>query len=619
MKRTHIFTTLVILLLCILNSCQSTLDVMPDGRKNLDAIFSDEATAAAYLNGCYQDFPKYALHNYFWTNTRILQTDDAWEFGTTPTMANVRLYTGSITPTVTQNVLIKDAATGLDYFTINKWDMFWRNIRRCNIFMEYIEKTPLTDEENRERWIAEATVLRSYYFMEMITCFGGLPILKSSLPLDHDYSSLRRNSFYDCAQSIIGDCKKVIEESDLPWRREVQSENGRMTKAVAAVLVSRAALYMASPLWNEGKDHWATAEQLTKEMLDLVLNNGYEMYTELRNAALFKNNVYHEYFCTPRDYSSDPFDKESILVSRSPNNTWPNVAGMPLQNAHKAGLCPTQELVDAYCMAETGLSVLDLAKPYLDSRHLEPNYNDFSETGYDPENPYAGRDPRFYATVHHNDSQRKNTAGKMVNVQTFDGGNCGIQTNNNKRTPSGYYTKKYDHPNAVKPTLPNTKYPLMRLAELYLNYAEAAAENGNVSGAIAGVHPVRNRVGMPDIAPGDAQEAILMVRNERRVEMAFEENRYYDIRRWTSPDGNLEELTGYLSGMWITKDSNNPLKYTYRRFNIGDSYDKNSDTWSGTATHRACAANKYLLWPIETTEVNRLETATGMRWQNPGW
>lgn len=601
------------------NSCQNVLDVMPDGRKTLEDIFASEPTAQAYLNGCYQNFPQYASKNYFNTNTRIATSDDAWEYAVVASGATTRLYTGSITPTEAQNVFIKDQSTGSDYSSINKWDLFWRNIRRCNVFLENIDKTPVAIEEYRQRWIAEAKVLRSYYFMELIACFGNLPIPQGSYPLGYDYSSMKKNSFYECAKFVINDCKDVIDNSILPWRIEVQSEKGRMTKAIAAVLASRAALYAASPLWNDGANHWAEAEQITKEMLEKTLTNGYELYTSMRNPTLFENNAYREYFCQVQDFSSDPFDKETILSSKFANATWTNIAGMPILNAHKAGLCPTQELVDAYCMKANGLPVLDLKQPYEDmDRHLKPRYYDLP-TGYDPENPYVGRDPRFEATVYYNGSKRKNAQSQTVTVETHDTGNCNIETNNTRRTPTGYYQKKYDHPNSIPGKYLSVKYPIMRLAELYLNYAEAAAENGSITAAVNnGIKPLRDRVNVPNIQPRNQEEAILMIRNERRVELAFEENRHYDLRRWETPDGDLEEETGYLTGMWIVKNNeNNTLKYM--RFNIGDSYNKNTDSWANTATHRACASNKFLLWPIETSEVNRLETATGDRWQNPGW
>ena len=130
-----------------------------------------------------------------------------------------------------------------------------------------------------------------------------------------------------------------------------------------------------------------------------------------------------------------------------------------------------------------------------------------------------------------------------------------------------------------------------------------------------GIKPIRDRVHMPNIAPANEDEARLMIRNERRIEMAYEQNRYYDMRRWTPPTEDM--ATGkYLTGMWIEKVGK---KLQYRRFVIGDVYDRQSDKWLGTGWSRACYVNKYLLHPIELSEVSRLETATGVKWQNPGW
>ena len=602
------------LAVCIFSfSCSSVLDVAPDGRKSLEEIFSNEVTTGAYLNGCYQDFPKYALNNYFWTNTAVALSDDAWEYHTVAT-SFVYAYKGNITPAAGDNLLIKDLgpATG-DFAKLTSWDLYFRNIRRCNVFLNRIDKATVPSEEHRARWKAEAKVLRAYYYLELIGRFGPVPIIVDELPVDFDNSALKKNTFKECVDRIIRDCNEAIDETEhLPWRITVANEAGRMTKAVAAAVKSRAILYAASPLWNGGQNYWDEAERITKEALEQCLANGFELYTTVRNPNFFGDNAYFEFNCTATDFTPTPADKETILDSKARITNWSNVVGTPVTTPAKVGLCPTQELVDSYPMV-TGKYVLDLSKPYLDEQHLKPNYMESS--GYDPQNPYLDRDPRFYATVLFNGSSVLDNKDKKTEVQTYNGGNCGLRMGDIKRTCTGYYARKHYHPNSRQGRPLPASFRLFRLAELYLNYAEAAAENGHKEIAVAQIKPLRDRVNMPNIAPANLDEARLMVRNERRIEMAYEMNRYYDMRRWTQPDQDM--ATGkYLTGMWIEKVNG---KLQYRRFVIGDIYDRETDTWSGGGWTRACYTNKYLLHPIELSEAARLETATGAKWQNPGW
>ena len=121
---------------------------------------------------------------------------------------------------------------------------------------------------------------------------------------------------------------------------------------------------------------------------------------------------------------------------------------------------------------------------------------------------------------------------------------------------------------------------------------------------------------MPNIPGGTQEEVILQVRHERRIEMAYEDNRYYDIRRWCSPGQDIP-VGRIQTGMWIEKEGNG--KFKYMRFRVGDTYDKATSKWAGTPWERRCFTSKYLLHPLEQVEADRLYTVTGVKWQNPGW
>lgn len=607
-------------------SCTDILDVAPEGSTDLEEIFLEEITAGAYLNTCYANMPFYGGYdNYFNTNSRIGLSDDAWEYHQAATHTVQAVYDGKVS--ATNNLLNSDSKAG------NTWNNMFAGIRACNLFLQYIGRTPMSDAV-KERWIAEAKVLRAYYNMELISRFGGLPVIKEYHDINYDVSQYRRENFKTCADAIIADCNDGISSANLPWRITIGTEAGRMTKAVAEAIKSRVILYAASPLWNEGQNYWDEAKIITKAALDACLENGYALYTRWDDQNTFSSS-YQEYFCKSMpDYSEDPVDKETILASKQEQINWLNVHGMfALQGANKAGLCPTQELVDAYCMRTTGLPVLDLKNPYQDVYHVQPNY--YPESGYDSKKPYVNRDSRFYATIYYNGSERINDKSKLTTIGTYidsaapnKDGNCRtslafIQAEV-KYTHTGYYVRKYDHPKATKKNKIGTKYPFYRLAELYLNYAEAANEAGDTEEAMKQVEIIRNRVGMPmpsvDVKSMTKEEARLWIRNERRVELAYEENRHYDLRRWKNPDGNLAQDMEYLSGMLpIRTTAGKTYTEELVRFTIGDSYNRDTKKWLGNKYPRRCVDNKWLLWPMDAAEVNRLETATGNRWQNPGW
>lgn len=299
---------------------------------------------------------------------------------------------------------------------------------------------------------------------------------------------------------------------------------------------------------------------------------------------------------------------------------------------YKTGTCPSQELVDAFETID-GQPVLDLAKPYLDEQHLKPNYNS-SNTTYDKNNPYANRDPRFYATVYYNGSKRycnwsteaekksfENLGqGKGENVRiitTWDAyedakGNIinspeplmGRSMTGRTPTRTGYFQRKFLHPNSgVEMRLNGARHKDYRLAEIYLNFAEAAMEAGHTDEAITYVNKVRARAGMPGLPAGLSGENLRQrIHNERRVEFALEGNRYFDVRRWHKPDEDLSATDRWITGAHITHMQDGTYKYERT-----------------ILKERQCYTNKWLKMPIPLTEVNNMRAITGEDWQNPGW
>jgi hypothetical protein len=281
---------------------------------------------------------------------------------------------------------------------------------------------------------------------------------------------------------------------------------------------------------------------------------------------------------------------------------WKN-AGMPsTAGMEKAGPCPTQDLVDSYEMANGEAPILS----YSDADKVVPVVN--SASGFDPNNPYQGRDPRFYASIYYNGAVRYLNDPQGKKVETFVGGGEEISNLNRRNTRTGYYLRKFNNYKSLQDNDADGAVRLFRLAELYLNFAEAAYQSvgpdvpvvaGSFSMSARGaLNAVRTRAGMPPFPAGMAKDAFeKKYRNERRVELAFEEHRFFDVRRWKI----LDQTDKFVTGMRIIKEG---TSLTYNRFKFKS---------------RDCSSTKYLMYPIDQSEVDKIFGFSGVNWQNPGW
>ncbi len=614
----------------LLFACSEALDVAPDGRISEDDIFADNDKVSAYLNSCYENMPAKGNRYFFWSRGPVEWSDEAWDTDAEAEswIMSGRMYNGDASASSHPIIDISDEAGNGDY-----WDRYWNSIRMCSVFLSRIDGATVKNESDRNRWKAEAHLLRAYYYSELLRWFGmGLPIEREPFDYAGDFSQVKRASYYEVVKFIIEDCNAALAVNELPWRITTGGEAGRVNKAMAEAIKSRMILYAASPLYNNGANYWEEAYQMNKTVLQNLKNQGYALYSKINfpqvyesPEAYFPNKyaaLYNEYFTNSMAYSSNPVDKETLYQSRDgQGNVW-NIDGIGSQDGYKSGTCPSQELVDSYETID-GKPVLDLANPYLDEKHTEPNYNAVN-TMYDPNNPYENRDPRFYASIYYNGSKRKafwnfdelpeckeNYPAAKGNrtriIATWAGEpKTGIDKITRYLTRTGYYERKFLHPFAGGDYVVGGAYfKLFRLGEVYLNLAEAAAEAGHLNEAKEAVDLIRARVGMPELPTGlSKEEMILRVRHERRVELAMEEFRYFDVRRWTNPDGDLSKTDKWITAMEIHR--NDQGTYTYTRRPV-------------RSVERKCYTNKYLKCPISLNEANRMKSLTGEDWQNPGW
>ncbi|MDD4225232.1 MAG: RagB/SusD family nutrient uptake outer membrane protein [Mariniphaga sp.] len=640
----NIILILLGVIILIMNSCIDQLDVAPAGFIELDDIFEDNDKTAAFLNTCYNNIPWGGRDQNYHTRGVVDFSDEGWStsgFQSTLPWSLPQLVYDGVELHRPQMWWQVNAHGGTTPF----WDACYSAIHNLNTFLSRIDDAKVNNESDRARWKAEAYVLRAWYHAILLQWYSmPLPISDKPYAFDDDFSSIERSSPYEVAQFIVDDCNKALSFNELPWRITTEAEAGRMTKAVAEAIKSRMVIYAASPLYNDGNDYWEWAYNINKSSLQNLKNNGYELYDKVNFPATYLEQeawflpleieslsddqwnvwyhaaVYNEYFQQVMTYEANPIDKETIYQSRqNQGRTWSLES---CGQAERVGLCPSQELVDAFETYD-GIPIIDYSNPYLDEQHREPNLNSQNAL-YDEQNPYVNREARFYASIYYNLAKRtaffafNETSASVENYPAASGyrtrilttyvnePRSGISLTSSRNTVTGYYGRKFHHPNSGsnnRVTGANWKY--FRLGEVILNFAEAAAEFGALEEARNAVNDIRERVGLPGLPSGlSKQELILRIRNERRVELSWEEHRYYDVRRWQQPDGDLSKTDKWVGAIWWTRQSDGT--FTFERRPVREN-------------PRGCWENKWLKAPLLLDEASRIVSITGEDWQNPGW
>lgn len=368
----------------ILLSCSDQLDYEDDGRITMEEVFSGRDKIMGYLNSCYGFDIRPGIH---WSS----YSDEAEDADTS--LPNSRIggwYSGAATTN-----------TFSSYSFDNPWASLYQGIRKCNVFIDNIGSSKAYGIDNyKVGWEAQARVLRSLYYLQLIKRYGGVPIISKTLETTHDYSKDKRASFSEVVKFIVEDLDLALATPSvgdgLSW--EISDlEFGIMTRAIAYAIKSEAVTYAASPLWSDGTYTWEDATEINKEALSQCLNNDYELFNVEPDPS-FAQNSYASYFLR-RSNDRRAVDKETIYRGVQ-MSIW-RLAGLPsTSGVQKAGPSPSQELVDSYEM----LNGIPPIIGYNDDNHLNPIVN--SSSGYDPANPYEGRDPRFYASIYYNGAIR---------------------------------------------------------------------------------------------------------------------------------------------------------------------------------------------------------------------
>jgi starch-binding outer membrane protein, SusD/RagB family len=500
------------------------------------------------------------------------------------------------------------------------WTSYFTGIRRCNIFLKNISSSVISDEvvsgsddsQLYTRYKAEAKFLRALFHFELVAYFGDAPILEDVIySVDNsDMLNVTRTDAAEVLEWVAAQCDSV--KDILPFRYSSEGNWGRINGAAAYALKSRALLYRASTLHNteSNSDWWQEAADAAKEFIDTneAYSNPYSIYTytgTLSSTSLPSSIVNADQGTLNYMYCfiTKPYNNNEVIFARSLWTTYViDFSFLPFGSFSGAygRTNPTQNLVDAY----------------------ETKNGEFIEEDdtYDDQDPYTNRDPRLEATIFHHgsvwgrpDYGEEATVDVHYNSSTDEGvdymGSSG-------GTYTGYYVKKWVNPDLIFNTsylsAPSHSWIIYRYAEILLNYAEALNEalSSPSTDVYSAVNKVRTRANMPDLPAGLTKtEMRERIRNERRVEFAFEDHRYFDVRRWklyydqTTDPIVTATYRNHIYNLYSAnvKISGTKTKYTY-------SVNSNVSPVSYTTPK-----NDY--WPIPYSETISVPTLG----QNDGW
>ncbi|SFP04557.1 Starch-binding associating with outer membrane [Pseudarcicella hirudinis] len=408
------------------------------------------------------------------------------------------------------------------------WGRSYRSIREINYALTNIAKVPMSVAQ-KNRLTGELKFLRAFRYQDLIRNYGGVVLMSDKvLELGDDFANApiyTKSPIKDCIDYAVAQLDEASKL--LPVNNSNSWQLGRATKGAALALKSRLLLYAASPLYNTGT--WQAAAASAKEVMDMG------------KYSLFSNG-YDKLFLTPENNPEIIFER---LYTQGARHVCLEISNGPNSYGGWGGNVPLQNFVDSYEM--------DNGKPITDPA-----------SGYNPQDPYKHRDPRFYMTVLYN-----NADYRANSVQSYlPGGKDSKDGPSNWNTSkTGYYLKKFmndnlpiDNPWDIAGTQP---WIYFRYAEILLNYAEAQNEAAGPDQTVyTAVNSIRNRPGvnMPALQAGLSQAQMReIIRRERQVELAFEEHRYYDVRRWKVA-GVTENVPAY--GIEVIKNGNT---VTYNR------------------------------------------------------
>jgi hypothetical protein len=490
-----------------------------------------------------------------------------------------------------------------------QWEHFYKGIRACNLYLEELNNSDFEvnkyEQEYENQMIRyrnfqwEVRFLRAFFHFELLKRYGDVPLVKQTLTAE-EANTLSRTPFDEVVQFIADECDTVIKYITPSYFNAVyKNEISRVSKTAPYALKSRVLLYAASPLHNpeNNTDRWKRAAQAAADIL-IAMEAG-ELFSNNSSAAInYVSNKLPSYklaVIEPNNYTLD----EIILCRRNGTSGTLEQNNLPVGFfGSTTGNVPTHNLVEKY----------GITQEYLDGK---------AGVGV-----WTNTDPRLKLVVAlHGEAPFT----KYPALEIHEGGTNGLPKTG--ATNTGYYLHKflYEGINLIPGTTQaifDHNFPLFRYGEIFLNYAEAVnecygpegipSELGSTMTALEALNKIRSRTGylptqiraFPSGTFQGREDFLDELRDERARELAFEDHRFWDIRRWkigaeTQRDIKRLRIKQYIT---INPDTGREIKnYTYTV-----EVDENARVWN----------DKMYLYPIPQEEIDKNRNLLP---QNPGW
>ena len=549
-KMNKIYFLLVIAFMLTTPSC-NYLDIVPDERPTEHDAFANANAAERYLYSCYSYLPNPRSGTSsldFFTADEVVTAFEHETFAHFPK--------GTFTSVNPQ---------------ISYWNTLWGGIRQCWILIDKVDGVPNLTSENKILYKAEAKFLIAYYHYLLLRCYGPTMIVDRVLDVNMPTSEFPERLPYDeCVDWIANMFDEAAK--DLP-DVQIGTSFGRATRIAAMGIKCRMFLYAASPLFNGNSEYysglvskvdgrslmsqsydaskWQKAADATKAAIDKAESNGYTLYyagvpdqqkpqpidPAERNVRYTLVDIYNQEVIWADTRVEDSYDLQNKSTPFQDGYSW-------------NGVGPTLQMVESF-YTKNGLPI---------DQDPEWNYGKRYETSTQSNgdgitlNLNMDREPRFNAWISFHNSwfeiakyKKDDVKEGRIKMQFRKNDNGGIQGRSNNYSPSGYLNKKGVSPSYAAVGLsnpPKYSWPILRLAELYLNYAEALVELNRLDEAKIFLNKIRNRAGIPTVEESWAktgksltQELMRqIVRQERTIELYLENHRFWDVRRWKQGD-----------------------------------------------------------------------------------
>lgn len=528
---------LLLLLVSVISCKKDYLEIMPKEQVASGVLWDSPGNADLFLNDIYASIPGPFTTDDLEDN----YTDDAMN-GIPGRVSRTRVNSSTYTP--------------------NNAPSYWNqytNIRKCNVFIENVSKAsnPSFTEEWKKRRIAEARFLRAYMYQLLWTHYGGVPIITDVLSFNEQGDAIfrERNTDEETYQFIVEEC--ALAAADLPVKAD---QAGRVTKGAALTLKGWCELFAASSLKNPSNDlkKWELAAATNKAVIKL---GAYSLFSDYTTMFFEGNNnnvevIYDKHYLGGTNIGGSREGLQGPWIVGGNQRAW-------------GGVNPTQNIVDEYQMAN-GRSINDPL------------------SGYNDQKPYENREKRFYQSIVYDESLW--LGEEMIMKQISGNRNATDLSDFNEATNTGYYLRKGLDPKYAingNQRLNSASFIIFRYAEVLLSYAEAQNEAvGPDASVYAAVNQVRTRSELPDLPAGlDQIKMREAIRRERRIELAFEQKRWYDLMRWKAAETLLNQPVKAM----LIQEKNGVWNYSVINAPGGE---------------RVFYSNKNYLWPIPQAAID---------------